>query len=103
MALERPSKKPSRRQPEPRLAEGEAVGRACPICQTQFVRGETVVDCLGCSLTYHDECWKENSGCGAYGCSEAPETIKPKADEVPDSAWGGEKKCPACAMKIKGP
>jgi Prokaryotic RING finger family 1 len=86
-------------QPVPVPAEGEVVGRSCPICQTQIVRGELAVACPGCRLDYHDDCWKSNSGCGAYGCSFTPETIKAKVDE--NRSWGGEKTCPGCRRKIR--
>lgn len=98
------AKDPKKAGAEPQVhpADGEAVGHACPICQTQIVRGEGVLECPSCGLTYHEECWKENSGCGAYGCEAAPETIKAKTEEVPAGGWGGEKRCPACGQKIKG-
>ncbi|MEZ0227654.1 MAG: RING finger protein, partial [Planctomycetota bacterium] len=103
MALpRRPAKKGDKpRAPiEPRPAGDEIAGRACPICQTQVVRGESVVACPACELNYHEECWIENQGCGAYGCAEAPETVKPKTD-AGQVHWEGEKKCPQCRQEIK--
>jgi hypothetical protein len=93
----------SARPPSPVVADGEIVGKTCPICQTQIVRGESVVACPSCKLDYHHECWKENGGCGAYGCEQAPETKKTpvKADDQQDVAWGGEKRCPECRQSIK--
>jgi hypothetical protein len=82
-------------------AEGDVVGRACPICQAQLVRGELAVRCPACQLDYHDECWRENGGCGAYGCARAPEAKKAAAGEAPALHWGGEKRCPACGAMIK--
>lgn len=81
-------------------AQGEMVGRSCPICQVQILRGEPAIGCPACQLGHHDECWQANEGCGAYGCEHAPETIKPAVgtDEV---AWHGEKSCPECREKIK--
>lgn len=82
-------------------ADGEVVGRACPICQTQIIRGEMFVACPACALGYHEECWRENEGCGAYGCKLAPETIKEKADPAAAIRWEGDKRCPACSRTIK--
>jgi hypothetical protein len=86
---------------EPRPAGDEVAGRACPICQTQVVRGESVVACPACELGYHEECWAENGGCGAYGCAEAPETVKAKVQDTSAVHWEGDKKCPSCRATIK--
>lgn len=85
---------------EARPADGELVGRNCPICQVQLLRGEPVIACPGCDLGHHDECWAANEGCGAYGCKEAPATIK-AATSTDDVAWHGEKTCPGCGRTIK--
>lgn len=83
-------------------ADGDVVGRECPICRSQVVRGEPVVACPACGLGYHDECWRENEGCGAYGCRRAPATIKAApADEAASVRWEGEKPCPACGLRIR--
>src|SRR3954447_19166442 len=99
--------KPKKGEREPTPVEAhpagdEVAGRACPICQTQVVRGESVIACPACELSYHEECWEENRGCGAYGCAEAPETIKPKVTDAQAVHWEGEKKCPSCRQQIKG-
>lgn len=89
--------------PKPVVADGEVIGKTCPVCQTQIVRGEPVVACPACKLDYHHECWTENRGCGVYGCEMAPETKKGpvKAEDQQDVAWGGEKRCPECRRQIK--
>ncbi len=102
MALSRkPKKEESDRLPVTAQPAGdEAAGLSCPICQTQVVRGESMIACPACSLSYHEECWNENRGCGAYGCSQAPETVKSKVDPSVVH-WEGEKRCPQCGQKIK--
>jgi hypothetical protein len=101
MARGNPKKEESERLPVTAQPAGdEAAGLSCPICQTQVVRGEAIVACPSCSLSYHEECWNENRGCGAYGCAQAPETVKSNVD--PSRVhWEGEKRCPQCGQKIK--
>jgi predicted Zn-ribbon and HTH transcriptional regulator len=73
----------------------------CPICQSRFAAGEVVVSCPACRQIHHRECWAEVGGCGTYGCSQMPEAAKPQTPQTPLSAWGDEKKCPACGETIK--
>ena len=82
-------------------ADAKFAGQSCSICQTTVISGEAMVVCPHCELPFHEECWKENRGCSAYGCKSAPPTIK-TAEVVPVSnAWGEEKNCPSCNKKIK--
>lgn len=91
---------PPKERARVRPADGELVGRSCPICQVQILRGEPTAPCPTCELAHHDECWSANDGCGAYGCKHAPDTIK-AAVATDDVAWHGEKTCPECRQKIK--
>lgn len=76
--------------------------RICPICQTVIEELDATQDCKDCKTTHHKECWEDNSGCGMYGCSNAPETLKWEDHEVPIGYWGQEhKNCPACNSEIK--
>jgi hypothetical protein len=80
----------------------ELAGKECSICQTAIVAGEKVMQCPDCGLPFHDECWKENRGCSAYGCTSAPPTVKADGGStLTNTVWGGEKQCPACARTIK--
>lgn len=94
--------------PEPGAASGEeaasAVGQTCTVCQTTIAAGEAVVFCPECQLPYHGDCWRENGGCAAYGCDQAPKTVKPaepQGDEVSRRGWGDSKKCPYCGETIR--
>ena len=42
----------------------------CSICQSLITEDETPHACPSCGLVFHDECWKENRGCAAYGCAQ---------------------------------
>jgi Prokaryotic RING finger family 1 len=86
----------------PERAQGSKVGATCPICQTRIQAGEPVVACPECEQIHHRECWTEVSGCGTYGCKQAPREEKAdvRDDEV-RSAWGDTKRCPACGETIK--
>jgi hypothetical protein len=53
-------------------------------------------------LVHHRECWAEIGGCGTFGCKQAP-TVDKSAEsvQVPLTAWGDTKRCPACGETIK--
>lgn len=77
-------------------------GSNCPICQTAIAVDDFVVTCPECHQVHHRECWSEVGGCSTYGCSQAPEIDKSAATAPRAlSAWGDEKKCPACGETIK--
>lgn len=42
----------------------------CSICQCPIGPGDQRTQCPGCGLEFHTECWEENLGCSAYGCSQ---------------------------------
>jgi hypothetical protein len=84
-----------------RLEPG-APGATCPLCQSAIGSEDFVVSCPACDQIHHRECWAEVGGCATYGCAQAPAPVKDKAvAPTPTSAWGDEKKCPACGEKIK--
>lgn len=67
---------------KPRLnARGQEV---CGACQSAIGQFEDRTVCPACGLTYHADCWTENYGCGAYGCSQV-NALKPP-DETPTAA-----------------
>jgi hypothetical protein len=41
----------------------------CSICQTPIQAEDPSINCNQCQLPFHSECWEENLGCSAYGCS----------------------------------
>jgi hypothetical protein len=47
----------------------EATTQLCSICQTPIQVGDPSTSCDECHLPFHVECWEENLGCSAYGCS----------------------------------
>lgn len=49
------------------LATGEAT---CAVCQCSLLPDEERTACSACGLPHHTDCWKENFGCSAYGCSQ---------------------------------
>jgi hypothetical protein len=56
---------------QPRQSQGAsvvAVQELCSICQTAIETDESKVDCDACGLPFHEDCWRENRGCSAYGC-----------------------------------
>lgn len=84
-----------------RLQPGEPA-KLCQVCQTNVAPGDAYVVCPKCEQSQHQECWAEVGGCGTYGCTEAPNPDKlSAAAEVPLSAWGDVKRCPACGETIK--
>lgn len=86
----------------PVSAPVDAVARICPICQTGIGLGEAIVTCPACDMVHHQECWNEIGGCGTFGCSHAPAVEKTDGSpQVPLTAWGDTKQCPACGETIK--
>ncbi len=83
-----------------RLKPGDG-GSSCPICQSAIAAEEPVVTCPECDQIHHCECWAEISGCGTYGCKQAPALEKGPATSQPLTAWGDTKKCPVCGETIK--
>ena len=49
-------------------ASALAVAELCSICQTPIESDEPKTECSKCGLPFHEECWRENMGCSAYGC-----------------------------------
>lgn len=45
-------------------------GLRCGICQCMLDEEFDTMFCPVCSLPYHTDCWQENRGCGAYGCTQ---------------------------------
>ena len=73
----------------------------CAICQSPIRAGESTTACPACRSLYHADCWRENGGCGVYGCPQVPPTEKLEELEIPVSYWGKENKpCPACGAEI---
>lgn len=42
----------------------------CSICQWEIAADQLEHVCSNCGLHFHAECWDENRGCSAYGCSQ---------------------------------
>lgn len=65
------------------------IEQMCGICHTPIVPADESTACSSCSLPFHTECWEENLGCAAYGCSNvnilktAPDIIVPKPPMLP--------------------
>ncbi len=53
----------------------------CGICQTIIGPEEKLTFCNECKLPFHEECWKENLGCSAYGCPNV-NILKVKAERA---------------------
>ena len=80
--------------PKPAMADAagearpaaEAQAGLCSVCQSPVERGDATTTCPECHLSFHSECWTENRGCSAYGCSQvnvlAPVMETPKERTV---------------------
>lgn len=76
-------------------------GPLCAICLTPVSENESKTSCPACNAAYHTQCWTENGGCAAYGCSQAPAVESRRSIEIPVSYWGQEhKNCPKCGQQI---
>ncbi len=61
-------------QPQPQPA-----ARICSICQSPILQGDATAACPECAQIYHAECWRENRGCAAYGCTHVGALDAPTA------------------------
>jgi hypothetical protein len=52
--------------------------RICSICQWKIEPSDKSHTCPACGLVVHEECWQENRGCSAYGCSQVNVLDKPE-------------------------
>jgi hypothetical protein len=78
-----------------------SVTGVCPFCQTAVGPQDEGVACTACGIGHHADCWRENAGCGVYGCPAAPAVENRGALEIPVSYWGQERKpCPKCGESI---
>ena len=55
-------------------APSDAVGKTCPYCRFPVKEGEELLVCSACRVPHHADCWQENGGCTAYGCSQSPQS-----------------------------
>jgi len=79
-----------------------AAPKACAICQTAIAPADRPRVCDKCAGPFHEDCWRENEGCGTYGCARAPKTVKAAREERQvAAAWGTTKACPACGETIQ--
>jgi hypothetical protein len=50
----------------------------CGVCQSAIRPFEEKTHCPSCGLAFHAECWAENYGCSAYGCSQVNALMPPE-------------------------
>ena len=81
----------------------------CSVCKTQINKGDHVIACMGCSISYHEECWTDNRGCATYGCKHVGILNKPiQVPHVTASSYPPEELRPSvwhCAIgsEMHGP
>ncbi len=51
----------------------------CAVCQCSLLPVDDRILCPECGLPHHTDCWNENFGCSAYGCSQV-NALKPGPD-----------------------
>ena len=42
----------------------------CGVCHSAIASSDAMTPCPSCGLKFHEDCWIENRGCAAYGCSQ---------------------------------
>ena len=71
-----PSQTPDADSTSESLVTNEAT---CAVCQCSLLPDDERTLCQACGLPHHTDCWKENFGCSAYGCSQV-NALKPGPD-----------------------
>ena len=69
----------------------------CGVCQSAIEANEARTTCPACGLHFHEECWQENYGCSAYGCSQVNVLAPPEPDAGADGATLDESAADAIA------
>jgi hypothetical protein len=62
----------------------------CGVCQSPILPLEARTTCPACGLLFHEECWQENYGCSAYGCSQVDVLKPPEPKPAAGAATGQE-------------
>lgn len=55
--------------------------RFCGVCHSTVTRFDETATCPACGLLFHADCWQENRGCSAYGCSQV-NALEPREHHV---------------------
>jgi len=42
----------------------------CGVCHGPINAFDETTACPACGLVFHQDCWRENRGCSAYGCAQ---------------------------------
>jgi hypothetical protein len=71
------------------VAEGKAEADKCSACYTLIQPEEERHTCPACTLHYHADCWEQNLGCAAYGCSQVNVLKKGPDHSIPADVPGG--------------
>src|SRR5690606_8443246 len=79
---------------EPADAPGGAERIICSICQCPIGPTDERMQCPECGLEFHTECWEENLGCSAYGCSQV-NVLDPEAKAAAQPAMPSPEAGPA--------
>ncbi len=53
-----------------RNAMASMIAKICPYCQFSIKQDSEAVQCQGCEMPHHKECWEDNDGCTTFGCNE---------------------------------
>jgi hypothetical protein len=56
----------------------------CGVCHSPILPTEARTTCPNCKLVFHEECWQENYGCSAYGCTQV-NVLKPTETETAEA------------------
>lgn len=74
----------------------------CAFCASSLpLDGTGIHRCSRCKTPHHIECWKENGGCGVFGCSPAPRNSGGSNLPAARSKGPDEKFCSECAAVIR--
>jgi hypothetical protein len=83
--IEVPAAGPTAAQPTP-LAQPAY----CSICQCEMYAEDAQHKCPECGLAFHADCWLENKGCSAYGCSQVNVLAPPEENDESLEPMDGE-------------
>ncbi|MBC7782351.1 MAG: FHA domain-containing protein, partial [Burkholderiales bacterium] len=55
----------------------------CGVCQWPVEKADRKHACPACGIEFHLDCWRENKGCSAYGCSQVNALVPKQRPATP--------------------
>lgn len=79
----------------------EFIGKACPLCKSEFKEEDQLKVCTICGTPHHKECWKENNGCSVKHDIEVAENFSNSCESCGVVISENQSFCHKCGGKVE--